>query len=85
MIPNDIHKILNFLEHNQFRGQFVLQQYQYSDGVGEKYKEIYNIPEHMTLLNILKKYKNKNLSFEIFVRDKVVGYKQINEIRNFLD
>lgn len=78
----DIHKIIAFLEQNRFTGNFVLQQYQYSEGVGEKYKEIYNIPEHLTLLKILKNYKNKKTRFSIFLRDNVVGYKNIDEIEN---
>jgi pyruvate formate lyase activating enzyme len=78
MSPEDIHKIITFLKKNKFRGTFVLQQYQYSDEVGEKYKEIYHMPEHVTLLNIIMKYRKKNLPFEIFIRDNVVGYKNIN-------
>ena len=85
MNSEDIHEIIHFLRSNKFRGQFVLQQYQYSNGVGEKYKEIYNIPEHVTLLNILKRYKKKKMSFEIYLRDNVVGYKNINDIQNFLE
>jgi len=76
MKPEDIHKIVTFLKKNKFRGTFVLQQYQYSDGVGEKYKEIYHMPEHVTLLKIIEKYRKKDLPFEIFVRDNVVGYKK---------
>ena len=83
MKPEDIHKIITFLKKNKFRGTFVLQQYQYSDGVGEKYKEIYHMPEHVTLLKITRKYRKKNLPFEIFIRDNVVGYKNINEIKDF--
>ncbi|MFX1497680.1 MAG: anaerobic ribonucleoside-triphosphate reductase activating protein [Promethearchaeota archaeon] len=82
LTTKDIHKIITFLKKNRFRGNFVLQQYQYSEGVGEKYKEIYNIPEHLVLLKILKKYKNKKTRFSIFLRDNVVGYKNINDIEN---
>jgi pyruvate formate lyase activating enzyme len=82
LTSTDIHKIIAFLKKNRFRGNFVLQQYQYSEGVGEKYKEIYNIPEHLALLNILKKYKSKKLTFSIFLRDNVVGYKNLNEIED---
>ncbi len=83
MKPEDIHKIIIFLKKNKFRGTFVLQQYQYSNGVGEKYKEIYHMPEHLTLLKITRKYRKKNLPFDIFIRDNVVGYKNINEIKDF--
>ncbi|MFX1588790.1 MAG: anaerobic ribonucleoside-triphosphate reductase activating protein [Promethearchaeota archaeon] len=83
MKPEDIHKIITFLKKNKFRGTFVLQQYQYSDGVGEKYKEIYHMPEHVTLLKIIWKYRKKDLPFDIFIRDNVVGYKNINEIKDF--
>ncbi len=83
MKPEDIHKIITFLRKNKFRGTFVLQQYQYSDGVGEKYKEIYHMPEHVTLLKIIDKYRKKDFLFDIFIRDNVVGYKNINEIEDF--
>ncbi|MFX1494541.1 MAG: anaerobic ribonucleoside-triphosphate reductase activating protein [Promethearchaeota archaeon] len=83
MKPEDIHKIITFLKKNRFRGTFVLQQYQYSEGVGEKYKEIYHIPEHVTLLKIIRKYIKKHLPFDIFIRDNVVGYKNINEVEDF--
>ncbi|MGB5913176.1 MAG: anaerobic ribonucleoside-triphosphate reductase activating protein [Promethearchaeia archaeon] len=83
MKPEDIHIIITFLKKNKFRGIFVLQQYQYSDGVGEKYKEIYHMPEHVILLKIIRKYRRKNLPFDIFIRDNVVGYKNINEIKDF--
>ncbi|MFX0180827.1 MAG: anaerobic ribonucleoside-triphosphate reductase activating protein [Candidatus Hodarchaeota archaeon] len=83
MKTEDIHKIITFLKKNKFRGTFVLQQYQYSDGVGEKYKEIYHMPEHVTLLQIIRKYRKKDLPFDVFIRDNVVGYKNINEIEDF--
>jgi len=82
LTPKDIHSIIASLKKNKFRGNFVLQQYQYSEGVGEKYKEIYNIPEHIALLNILKKYRNKKVLFSIFLRDNVVGYKSIDEMED---
>lgn len=80
MKPQDIHKIITFLKKVCFRGNFVLQQYQYSEHVGEKYKEIYYIPEHITLLKILNNYKRLKLPFQIFIRDNVVGYSNINDI-----
>ncbi len=72
--PQDVHEILFFLEDLGFKGNFVLQQYQFSEGVGEKYREIYYIPEHENLMKILHTYPNKNPSFKIFLRDNVVGY-----------
>ncbi|MFW9900342.1 MAG: anaerobic ribonucleoside-triphosphate reductase activating protein [Candidatus Thorarchaeota archaeon] len=80
MKPEDIHKIITFLKKVCFRGEFVLQQYQYSENVGKKYKEIYYIPEHNALLKILNPYKNSKLPFKIYVRDNVVGYCNINEL-----
>ncbi|MFX0001618.1 MAG: anaerobic ribonucleoside-triphosphate reductase activating protein [Candidatus Hermodarchaeota archaeon] len=81
MKPQDIHKIVRFLKKANFRGEFVLQQYQYSEHVGEKYKEIYYIPEHITLLKILNNYIKLNLPFQIFIRDNVIGYSNINDIK----
>jgi pyruvate formate lyase activating enzyme len=77
---SDIHKIVSFLKKAKFRGNFVLQQYQYSDGVGEEYKETFHKPEHGTLLEILRKYKDSKLSFKIFLRDDIIGYKRINNL-----
>jgi pyruvate formate lyase activating enzyme len=85
MKPNDIDKIIIFLKKNQFRGDFVLQQYQYSEGVGENFKEIYQQPEHITLLNILKPYRNMELPFQIYLRDNIIGYRKINELYEYLD
>ncbi|NHJ19740.1 MAG: anaerobic ribonucleoside-triphosphate reductase activating protein [Candidatus Lokiarchaeota archaeon] len=83
--PSDIDKIIAFLKKNRFKGDFVLQQYQYSEGVGEDYKEIFQQPEHITLLNILKPYRNKELSFQIYLRDNIIGYCKINELYEYLD
>ncbi len=80
MMPQDIHKIIDFLKKVRFRGKFVLQQYQYSEHVGKKYKEIYYIPEHITLLKILNPYKASKLLFKIFIRDNVVGYCNIDKL-----
>ena len=80
MKPKDIHKIISFLKKVHFRGEFVLQQYQYSEHIGKKYKEIYYIPEHNSLLKILNPYKNSKIAFKIFIRDNVVGYSSINEL-----
>jgi pyruvate formate lyase activating enzyme len=80
MAPEDIYSIINFLTKNKFRGIFVLQQYQYSEGVGKDVKNSYQKPEHLTLLKILKPYKDKKLSFQIFLRDDVVGYSNIEKL-----
>ena len=81
MKAEDIHKIITFLKKSHFRGDFVLQQYQYSETIGEKYKEIYYIPEHITLIRILERYKNAKIPFKLFIRDNVVGYSNINGMK----
>jgi pyruvate formate lyase activating enzyme len=85
MKPNDIDKVIIFLKKNRFRGSFVLQQYQYSEGVGEDFREIYKKPEHITLLNILKPYRNMELPFQIYLRDEIIGYSKIDELYNYLN
>jgi pyruvate formate lyase activating enzyme len=82
MKAEDIHKIITFLKKSHFRGDFVLQQYQYSETIGEKYKEIYYIPEHITLIKVLEDYKKGKNLFKLFIRDNVVGYRNIREIKN---
>ena len=56
MIPNDVHEIIDFLRNNNFPGNFVLQQYQFSEGVGKELKDKFQKPEHATLLTILERY-----------------------------
>ena len=85
MKPNDIDKIILFLRKNQFRGSFVLQQYQYSEGVGEEHMQKFQKPEHITLLNILKPYRNMDLPFQIYLRDDIVGYNMIDKLYKYLD
>jgi len=85
MKPKDIDKIISYLRKNIFRGNFVLQQYQYSEGVGEEYKQEFQKPEHITLLNILKPYKNMDLPFQIYLRDEVTGYTKIDKLYDYLD
>ena len=85
MKPKDIDKIISYLRKNIFRGNFVLQQYQYSEGVGEEYKQKFQKPEHITLLNILKPYKNMDLPFQIYLRDEVTGYTKIDKLYDYLD
>jgi pyruvate formate lyase activating enzyme len=85
MTPKDIDKILLFLKKNKFRGDFVLQQYHYSEGVGEEQKEKFKKPEHNTLLNMLKPYRNIELPFDIYLRDNIVGYQIIGKLYNYLE
>jgi len=85
MKPNDIDKIILFLRKNEFRGSFVLQQYQYSEGVGEEHKQKFFKPEHITLLNILKPYIKMELTFQIYLRDDIVGYSKIDKLYEYLD
>jgi pyruvate formate lyase activating enzyme len=80
MNPDDIDTILSFLIENKFRGNFVLQQYQYSEGVGKEYKEKFQKPDHITLTNILSLYKRLNSPFKMYLRDDIVGYSNINEL-----
>jgi pyruvate formate lyase activating enzyme len=82
MEKKDIHKIISFLRKMDFKGEFVLQQYQYSEGVGEEYKDKFQKPEHITLLNILKPYKELRLPFKIYLRDEIVGYSSIDKLYN---
>lgn len=77
---NDIQNIISFLKNQSFSGNFVLQQYQYSNGVGEKFKEKFQKPEHITLLNVLKPYLSEELPFQIYLRDDIVGYSEIHEV-----
>ena len=85
MKSNDIDKIILFLKKNKFRGSFVLQQYQYSEGVGEENETKFQKPEHFTLLNILKPYKNMKLPFRIYLRDDIVGYSRIDKLYEYLN
>jgi len=78
--PEDIHEIILFLQKNNFNGSYVLQQYQYSEGVGIEFKEKFEKPLHSSLLDILKPYSEKDLEFNIYLRSDVVGYKSIDEL-----
>jgi len=74
MNPNDIHEIIAFLRKNNFRGNFVLQQYQFSEGVGKELKDKFEKPENATLLTILERYRKLELPFKIYIRDDEIGY-----------
>ena len=80
LTSGELEEIITLLNQRQFKGTFVLQQYQFSEGVGEQFKEIFQKPEHDALLNILKPYKDHKFPFQIFLRDEMVGYKSIDEI-----
>ena len=75
---NDIHEILEYLRKISFRGNFVLQQYQFSEGVGNDLKDKFEKPQHAILIDMLKPYQQVILPFKIFIRDDVVGYSEIN-------
>ncbi|UCD01806.1 MAG: radical SAM protein, partial [Promethearchaeota archaeon] len=76
----DINEIIDFLRNLGFIGNFVLQQYQYFEGIGEEFKKIFSKPEHDVLLKLLKPYKEYNLPFKLFLRDDIVGYCSIDEL-----
>ncbi|MCK4781067.1 MAG: anaerobic ribonucleoside-triphosphate reductase activating protein [Candidatus Lokiarchaeota archaeon] len=80
LTSEDIDEILNFLKYIEFKGNFVLQQYQFLEGVGEEFKKIFSKPEHDLLVNLVKPYKDVKLPFKVFLRDEIVGYCNINEI-----
>ncbi len=79
---NDLDSIINFLKKLGFKGNFVLQQYQFFEGVGEDFKKIFLKPEHELLVDLLIPYKKKDLAFKLFLRDDIVGYCNINELEN---
>ncbi|MBY8985264.1 MAG: anaerobic ribonucleoside-triphosphate reductase activating protein [Candidatus Lokiarchaeota archaeon] len=76
----DIDNIIYTLKGLKFKGNFVLQQYQFFEGVGEEFKKIFSKPEHDTLVSILKPYRDLELPFKIFLRDEIVGYCVIDEL-----
>ncbi|MHA2037914.1 MAG: anaerobic ribonucleoside-triphosphate reductase activating protein [Promethearchaeota archaeon] len=84
LTSKNIESIIKYLKNLNFSGNFVLQQYQYSEGVGEKFKKIFSKPEHDALIKILKPYKDLSLDlpFKIFLRDEIVGYCSINEMES---
>ena len=78
MNSSDIHEIIEYLRKISFRGNFVLQQFQFSEGVGNDLKDKFEKPLHTILIEILKPYLQVILPFKIFIRDDVVGYSEIN-------
>jgi pyruvate formate lyase activating enzyme len=85
MKPSDIEKIITFLNDNDFRGNYVVQQYQYSDGVGDKYKDQYKKPEHGVLVDILRPFNDLAFPFDIFLRDEIEGYISLEKLCKKLD
>ena len=75
--PKDIHEIILFLRDRNFSGNYVLQQYQYSNGVGEEFKDKFRKPNHFHLLNILKPFKDVILPFKLYLRDDLFGYSNV--------
>ncbi|MFX1327818.1 MAG: anaerobic ribonucleoside-triphosphate reductase activating protein [Promethearchaeota archaeon] len=78
--PKDLEDIILFLKDIKFKGNFVLQQYQYREGVGKEFKEIFSKPEHEVLVNLLEPYKDLDLGFKLFLRDEIVGYSRFDEL-----
>jgi pyruvate formate lyase activating enzyme len=73
--PEDIKNIINLLKEFNFTGDYVIQQYQYSEGVGEENKELFEEPSFEEIENILNGYYK--LPFKVFVRAREIGYKKI--------
>lgn len=76
----DIDSIIKFLNKIGFSSNFVIQQYQFLEGVGEEYRKAFSKPEHDVLVNLIEPYKHKDFSFKIFLRDDVIGYRNINKL-----
>ncbi|MFX1281518.1 MAG: anaerobic ribonucleoside-triphosphate reductase activating protein [Promethearchaeota archaeon] len=77
---SDIDNIIQHLRRIRFSGNFVLQQYQFSEGVGEDFKMIFSKPEHDSLVSVVESYKKLDLPFKIYLRDEIVGYCNINDL-----
>ena len=73
---------MKFLKEMGFSGNFVLQQYQFSEGVGEEFKRIFSKPEHEALVNILSPFKDLKFPFKIYLRDDIVGYCIIDKLND---
>ncbi|MHA2132150.1 MAG: anaerobic ribonucleoside-triphosphate reductase activating protein [Promethearchaeota archaeon] len=81
LTSDNFSEIITYLQNLGFHGNFVLQQYQYVEGVGDKFKEIFSKPDHNALLNLLEPYKGIKFPFKIFLRDEIVGYCNLNELK----
>lgn len=80
LTSDDLEDIMAFLKNIEFKGKFVLQQYQFVEGVGEQFKRIFSKPEHDVLLNLLGQYKGLEFPFKIFLRDEIVGYCSLSKL-----
>jgi pyruvate formate lyase activating enzyme len=76
----DIYDIIKFLENENFGGTYVIQQYQYSEGVGKEYKDKFQKTTHSDIYHLLEPYAKKSFPFEIYVRDDIVGYMSLEKI-----
>ncbi|MHA2008426.1 MAG: anaerobic ribonucleoside-triphosphate reductase activating protein [Promethearchaeota archaeon] len=81
LTSDNLSEIITYLQNLGFHGNFVLQQYQYVEGVGDQFKEIFSKPDHNALLNLLEPYKGIKFPFKIFLRDEIVGYCNLNELK----
>ena len=79
---HDIKNIMRFLTKMGFSGNFVLQQYLFSEGVGEEFKRIFSKPEHEELVKILSPFKDLKFPFKIYLRDDIVGYRIIDKLND---
>jgi len=75
LTPDDLKKILNYLKKIDFTGNYVIQQYQFSDGVGAEYKELFKEPTFEEIKKIVEGYKK--LPYKVYVRAREIGYKQV--------
>ena len=80
LTPVNLEEILNSLKEIEFKGNYVIQQFQYFEGVGKKFKDLFLKPEHEVLLKLLKPYRYKRFPFKIFLRDETVGYSIIDKL-----
>ena len=62
----------------------LVTSFEYLNG-DKEYKDKFQKPEYITILNILKPYRIEATPFDIFLRNEIVGYKDIREIFNQLD
>jgi hypothetical protein len=53
--------------------------------VTENYKDKFQKPDHISLINILKPYSKLELPFGIFIRDDIVGYTLLNNALKLLE
>ncbi len=75
LTQDDLKKILNYLKKINFTGDYVIQQYQFSDGVGVEYKDLFEEPTFEEIKKILKRYKK--LPYKVYVRAREIGYTQV--------